>query len=203
MPRTGAIILAAGGSSRLGSPKQLFLCHGEPLLLHVTRVVLRAAVEQVAVVVGAHAAECRAILKGLPVEIVENDRWREGMAASLCAGVNAMPHSIDGLLVVLGDQPLVAAAHLNALLAERDRPAGSGYAATVGPPAYFPRLLIPELLQLHGDHGARSILQRHREALDVIPFPGGDLDLDTPEDGARFLNPGPCSTAIYSGHVQE
>lgn len=182
------VILAAGGSRRLGSPKQLLPYRGKAMLRHVAETALSADFSRVFVVVGAHGDLVRAVLTGLPLEIVANDEWEQGMSTSLRAGIMAVERwpACQAALLAVGDQPLVSAA----LLQELAQTAGatgkplvaSYYAGTAGVPALFARAFFPSLKSLTGDKGAKAVLQRHAQQMATVPFPQGEIDIDTAED---------------------
>lgn len=181
-----AIVLAAGASTRFGSPKQLVRIAGRPLL-HTT--VTRASEivgSALIVVLGAGAAELGALLKHSPGSIVINQEWREGLASSIRAGVARLPLTCSGAMLLLADQPAVSADDLRRLAGTwRKQPqyiAAALYAGAPGVPAIFPRSLFQELAQLRGDQGARALLRRNLDRLVRVPMPGAALDIDTPED---------------------
>ena len=123
--RIAAVVLAAGGSARLGRSKQLVVHEGEPLVRRAARAALDAGAEPVIVVLGAHADLVRQALDGLPVSAVVNDAWETGMASSLRIGARAaLDAGCDAVLVTLADQPLVDAPVPNAARAAR-RTSGS------------------------------------------------------------------------------
>jgi molybdenum cofactor cytidylyltransferase len=180
-----AIILAAGASRRLGRPKQLVELEGESLLRRAARAAL-AGCAPVLVVVGSRAGDMTANLAGLPVTVIGNPAWEEGMASSIRAGIQALPPGAAGVLFMVCDQIAVDGALVRRLLeAWRDHPdavIACGYAGTRGTPSIFPARSFPELLELQGDRGARGLLQG--EAV-VVPFPEGEADVDVPEDLPR------------------
>jgi len=190
-PRLAALVLAAGGSSRLGVPKQLLRLRGEPLLLRACRLASAVADVGPIVVLGAGALRLRCLLRrrGVAVTIVHNAGWREGMASSLRAGVARVPRCTDGLLVALVDQPGVKAADL-ARLAGRWRrrpgwPAAAYYQGRVGAPAIIPRRLFGSLRALQGDTGARQLLGE-MGTLSLLALPAAAVDIDTPRDAAML-----------------
>ena len=172
-----AVVLAAGASRRLGSPKQLEMLGGETLLKRAVRVAADAGCSPVIVVLGA-AAEL-ILAAGLPESVmpVINEQWMEGMGASICVGVRACGVAAEGAVVMACDQPAVTAGHLRRLMEGRVMRA-SRYAGRKGIPAFFPRAYFDELTALTGDVGARGLL-RSAEAVDLE---GGDLDVDTAVD---------------------
>jgi molybdenum cofactor cytidylyltransferase len=191
-----AVLLAAGASTRLGQPKQLLRlpAFGAVTLLdHTVGLAREAGAAPMLVVLGAHAEEIQLKCVLLDCILVRNEAWAEGMASSIRLGISAvMENAPDaaGAMVLVCDQPALSADHLRALLdAHRSDPetiAASYYAGRSGVPAIFPRVLFPALLELQGDRGARAILQQAGVAIQPIEFPGGELDLDSPEDCARF-----------------
>lgn len=189
--RVGLILLAAGGSSRMGEagPKQLLPYQGKTLVRHAAQICAATRCQPVFVVIGAQAERVRKELEGLKVSVVENARWREGIGSSIRAGVEAAAQidpGLDALIFALADQPKVKAGHLDALVEayERDRPGvvASEYGGGAGVPALFDRRLFGELLALTGDAGAKSVIARHRSEAVVLPLPEAEIDVDTPDD---------------------
>jgi CTP:molybdopterin cytidylyltransferase MocA len=191
-PRVAAVVLAAGGSARLGRPKQLLEHAGEPLVRRAAREALGAGAAPVVVVLGAQADAVRQALGGLPVTTVVNDAWATGLASSLAAGVRealAEP-SVGGVLVTLADQPLVDAAALARLLAAFPGEHGvvaSTYADALGVPAIFARAHADALTHLTGDAGAGAWLRRRGDAVTRVPMDAAALDVDTEADVARLV----------------
>ena len=177
MNSIAGIVLAAGGSSRLGQPKQLILLGSETLLERSVRIALDAGLAPVVVVLGSGATLIRSRCGLVGAWVVENMQWQEGMASSIRAGAGALLGSgADGVVIMTCDQPAVSVAHLRALVERTGRVTASSYAGRQGIPAYFPRRLFSELLLLQGDAGAREMLV----AADAIELPGGEFDIDTP-----------------------
>jgi molybdenum cofactor cytidylyltransferase len=182
--QTGAVaglILAAGASSRLGSPKQLAMLDGETLLERSVRVARVAGCSPVVVVLGAEAERILARCRLGDAIAVVNDRWAEGMASSIRAGMAAFDaQSVRGLILMVCDQPAVTGGHLRALMHSACTMA-SRYAGRRGVPAFFPASALDGLAALEGDAGARELLQ----SSPGIELAGGELDVDTVEDLAR------------------
>lgn len=183
-------MLAAGASTRLGSPKQLARVRGRPALQIAVETATAVAGQSVTVVVGAHAADIMPMLSRKGVSTVVNRRWDEGLGASLRAGIAALPSACEAVLVVLGDQVALTPDDLRRLAAawkgQEGVIAAAVYQGRPGVPAIFPRWCFQELAQIKGDQGAKHVIQRHLSRLVQVPMPTAAIDLDTPEDLARL-----------------
>ena len=147
------------------------------MLVRAARTALQAGLEPVFAVV--REARWQPLLAPMGVQVLVNEEAEEGMASSVRVGVNALArHAVQGAVFLTCDQPLLQAAHLLALCAQRDRVTGSAYAGRVGVPAYFPAAVFPALLGLQGDTGARALLL----GAFVIPNQELALDIDTEAD---------------------
>jgi len=171
----GALILAAGASTRLGHPKQLVRFGSETLLDRSIRIATEAGCAPIVVVLGAFEVEIRSQCKLQDVLILSNPDWAEGMGTTLAMGARAFAN-VRGILVMTCDMPAVTAVHLKAL-ASSIKLAASSYGGRNGVPAYFPEESIPELLTLRADAGAKEFLR----FADRFELPGGEIDIDTPE----------------------
>lgn len=181
----GALVLAAGASTRLGQPKQLVEHGGERLLDRAIRVAHQAGAEPVFVVLGAYYEQMIAALESNPYEprILINKAWASGMASSLRLGAaSAERAGVDDLLVLGCDQPAVTPDHLRRLVSasKREHVVASYYHSRRGMPVLFPDFSFHALQELHGDAGARGLLQD--DAVLTVGLPGGEFDLDTPDD---------------------
>jgi molybdenum cofactor cytidylyltransferase len=184
------VVLAAGASRRLGQPKQLLQLNGESLLRRTARLAHAGGFRPVLVVCGHERERMRTELSGLDVAVVANDAWSEGMSGSIRVGLAAVPEVCTGALLLASDQPALDAIlleHLRAAHLEHPAPViACAYSDLLGIPALFPRALFAELLGLQGDRGAGAWLRAHRDEVHALPFPEGALDLDTPDDVARW-----------------
>ena len=191
--RIGSILLAAGGSTRLGSPKQLLVYQGRTLLSRAAESVRATGCHPVVAVLGARAEAMRAELAGRPVAIAHNAGWESGMGSSLRLGLATLLETagrtgVDGVLLTLCDQPLVGTTQLQRLLdafgkvADTPHPlVAACYSRTIGVPAVFGRRYFDELLALPDAAGAKQTLVAHRGHLTGISLPEASVDIDTRE----------------------
>jgi molybdenum cofactor cytidylyltransferase len=185
-----AIILAAGASRRLGQPKQLLEIGGEALIARVIRLAGEAGASPVIAVLGANRDAVRAAIAQTDARCVVNEKWEQGIAGSIHAGLDALDAysgEASGALILTCDQPRLTAEHLRDLLdvfAKRNDEAmvASRYAEALGVPAIFPREAFADLRRLEGDRGARVLLMHPPMEMIAIDFASGEVDIDTPED---------------------
>ena len=193
---TAAVLLAAGGSRRLGRAKQLVEVEveGASLLRRAARSAIDGGCRPVVVVLGAEVEQMRTEVEDLPLELAINPAWREGLASSIRRGMAALDDrgdacDLDAVLLLGCDQPALDAAVVRRLLeAHRgrgDSPAGIAacqYADTLGTPAVFGRGLFGRLRQLRGDRGAKALLLAAAAGVVRVPWPEGARDVDRPGD---------------------
>jgi CTP:molybdopterin cytidylyltransferase MocA len=176
------VVLAAGASRRLGTPKQLVWLGRQTLLERAARVAEEAGLAPVLVVISVvQFAEFRAV-KLVGSTVLLNEAAEEGMASSIRLGVKAAADAgAEGVVILACDQPAVTGAHLRELMEGGAEVMASSYAGRRGVPAYFPAAAFGELMELRGDTGARELLKAAR----CVELPGGELDVDTVEDLER------------------
>jgi molybdenum cofactor cytidylyltransferase len=183
-----AVLLAAGGSRRMGQTKQLLPIDGQPMVRRVAQTVCEAGLAQVVAVVGAEGERVARALADLGLEIVHNQAWERGMSTSVRAGIEALRPEIEAALLVLADQPALTADALGALVeayrASRAPIVAPYYRGRRGNPVLFARSLFAELRQVEGDQGGRAILVRYEQ--DVARVDVDDaailLDVDTRQE---------------------
>ena len=184
------LVLGAGGSRRLGRPKQLLPYGGRPLLEHTLSTARACGFDQLIVPIGGAADEVRERVDFTAVQIVVNDAFGEGCSSSIAAALDTVDRRCDVLVLMLGDQPGVTPQTVRTLLDGRgDAPlAVCRYDDGRGHPIAFARSVFPRLADLHGDKGVWRLLdERAGEVVDV-PIAGNvPLDVDTPEDYQAVL----------------
>ncbi|MCQ8119837.1 nucleotidyltransferase family protein [Methylomonas rosea] len=185
-----AVILAAGASSRMGSPKQLLIWQDRPLLTHALANAQAVLAERIVLVLGANAEAIKTAIDLNGVSVALNPDWADGMAGSIRTGIEALPATAGAVLLMLCDQPLINAAHLQNLLRAwqiaPERIVVSQYAESFGVPAVFPAAFFAQLVGLTGDRGAKPLLLRFEEALVKVPLQEAELDIDTQGDYQRL-----------------
>jgi molybdenum cofactor cytidylyltransferase len=205
---TAAIILAAGSSSRMGGGRHKLLLplHNRPVLAHVLDAVLASQARPVVLVLGHQAEQVREQIASFAthpdLSIIENPHYLLGMSTSMRLGVqtlqstgymNSANYEIDSALVLLGDQPLISAQDIDTLIATY-RSSGKKIVAPTfegkrGNPILFDASLFPELLEVTGDEGGRSVLDRHRDEIAPVAMgnPLANIDVDTWETYQRVV----------------
>jgi molybdenum cofactor cytidylyltransferase len=193
-PRVAAIVLAAGRSTRMGAQNKLLAdVGGTPMVRRVVETAVASRARPVLVVTGHMAAEVGAALAGLDVTLVANPDYATGLASSLKAGIRAVPAACAGALVLLGDMPRITPEHLDRLIDAFIADNGMVIVAPThhgkrGNPIIWPPAFFPDLLQLEGDIGARSLLIEHARQVEEVELDnlGIFADIDTPEELARM-----------------
>jgi molybdenum cofactor cytidylyltransferase len=188
------IVLAAGRSTRMGPANKLLAdLGGEPMVRRAVAAALASRARPVLVVTGHQAAEVETALAGLDVSLVPNPDFASGLSSSLKAGLAAVPDAAEGVLVMLGDMPQIAAADLDRLIAAFAAERGEAIVVPIhggrrGNPVLWPRVYIAEMLRLEGDAGARRLLDAHADRVREVDL-GTDAifaDIDTPEALAQL-----------------
>ncbi len=184
-----AIVLGAGRSSRMGGPNKLLAeIAGRPLIRIAVEQALGSRARPVIVVTGHQRERVEAALSGLPVKLVHNPDFADGLGTSLKAGIAALPAEVDGVIVCLGDMPQVDSALIDRLIGALDPDQGALIAVPTidgkrGNPVAWSRRFFPDLMAVEGDVGARHLIGRYAEAVTEVPLAGTAVltDVDTPE----------------------
>lgn len=185
----GIVILAAGESKRMGAPKQLLDLGGKSLIRHTVEVALATDFRPVVVVLGANKAQVAPQLEELPVTIIENPKWQEGMSTSVKLGLVGLymtEKNIDSALFLVCDQPHISTPLLKSMAKVQaltnKKIVACQYDNQLGVPVLFNRDIFTELLDLQGDKGARFLLRKFPDDTARVRFDLGSIDLDTPQD---------------------
>lgn len=190
MGRLGAIILAAGGSSRLGRPKQLLQFEDQTLLERAVTAARRANCDEIVVVLGRDEKQCRHLLP-VDARVIINQDWEKGMGGSLKLGATALSNDTDRAYILLCDQPFVSEQTLRRLLKvaiERSLDAVvCEYADTSGPPVIVNRALVDRLKTWPDERGAKSLWSDPTLRVERLPCSEAAVDIDTAADVERYL----------------
>ena len=180
--------MAAGGSTRLGRPKQLLSIDGQPLVRHVLAQLQAAELTRCAVVLGSNAEQVESAIATNGCDLLDNPAWAEGIAASIRVATSwARAHQLDALLLAVCDQPRLTSAHVRALCEMHERQGAtvaSGYGGTCGIPAVFAPDWYSRLETLAGDRGAGALLRTDPTVV-VIDWLDGAFDVDTADEAER------------------
>ncbi len=183
------IILAAGASTRMGTPKQLLPYLGCSLLRHTIESAIASVCKSVVVVLGANAQKIGSEVNQPFVQVVENPDWNLGMGSSIRSGILSLAtcsETIDAAVIIVCDQPFLSPEIINHLVAayhSTGKPiVACQYAGTLGVPALFNHIFFSELAALKETVGAKHLIKKHFNEVFCIPFPLGAIDIDTPKD---------------------
>ncbi|HMT52734.1 MAG TPA: nucleotidyltransferase family protein [Saprospiraceae bacterium] len=183
------LILAAGGSSRLGQAKQLLPFGESTMLNRIVDVALQSKIGNIYVVLGASYDEVKSSIVDTSVHIIYNKNWKLGLSTSIVAGVNEILQQAPttlGILIMLGDQVLIQYTHLNQLievfLDEKYEIVYSDYISDFGPPAIFGVKTFNELLSLEMDQGAKKLIKSDMYKVASVIIQEGKYDIDTTSD---------------------
>lgn len=185
--QVAAVVLAAGRSSRMGSPKMLATVEGVPLVRRAAETALASRVDRVVVVTGHRADDVADALDGLDVACVENPAFADGLSTSLSAGLAALGDDVAAAVVLLGDMPMIEAPMIDRLIDAFDPNAGAlivvpTHEGRRGNPVLWSRRFFPELMAVAGDKGGREILADYPDAIAEVELgAAAAVDIDTPE----------------------
>ena len=188
------LILAAGASKRMGSPKQLLAWKNTTLLGNAVETAKASKAADIYVVLGANASAIGMAISKAGISAIANKDWQIGMGTSIAAGINYFideNKSYQAVLILLCDQPLISTAYLDAMINNfeaRDKGiVATKYGNKAGVPALFDQKYFKVLKALKGDKGAKRILERHSTDLLLLDAAGMEVDLDTGEDYNALL----------------
>jgi len=182
------IILAAGTSSRMGKPKQLLTYKGKTLLNWVLETAIQSSLSRVVLVLGHSAAEIQKTLDYPNIPIIFNAQYHQGQSSSIRHGINALEPSTNAAMFLLGDQPLIKTATINALISSYTEKQSLITVPTFqgkrGNPVIFDRRLFPQLETLSGDSGGRVLFDENVDQIAIVEVddPGILMDVDSFED---------------------
>jgi len=191
----GIIILAAGASRRMGTPKQLLKIDDQTLIERAVSIAQGLAAQQTVVVLGANAEKISPFIpQQKRVNVILNENWQQGMGTTLKAGMEfflKQPLNFAAIIVMVCDQPYLTTEKLQQLIdkyrATKAAIIATEYKSIKGVPALFDQRIFPKLIKLNRDEGARKIIKNYDGAIATIPFPQGAIDLDTPVAYQEFL----------------
>ncbi len=181
-----AIVLAAGLSSRFGATKLATPVRGKALVQHALLAARQACPGQVHLVVGHEQDVVEAASADLHDRIIINENYADGIGTSIAAGVNVCHDDFGAVLILLADQVLITAEHLQCLIHRWSESGAdivvSAFENTIGPPILFAKSSFPELLGLRGDNGARQVVDSGKYRVEKVRCEAAGIDIDTPED---------------------
>lgn len=193
MSKTAVLILAAGESKRIGKPKQLLPYKKSNLLLEKIKQFQSLDRVQVFVVLGAYFKDIFPLLRELPVKVVMNTNWQEGMGSSLSKGIELIQKKemFDRVLITLSDLPLMESSHYEELI-ELSKNTGkriiqTEYEDTAGVPVIFDKSLFRSLARLKNDEGAKPLIEKYKKEVLKLRSKTPYFDVDTPEEYQKLM----------------
>jgi molybdenum cofactor cytidylyltransferase len=195
MIKYGIIILAAGNSSRLGQPKQLLCYRGRTLIEHVLQHAQAVSNSVTVVVTGAKNDALDKILKANGVQVCNNPDWAQGMSTSIKTGLGyLLRHSpeINACILSVCDQPYLDKLVFDQLIEHNQKASceiiASSYGGSVGTPVLFNKRFFDDLQILDGQEGAKKLLMKYQTNVCLLPFPKGEIDIDTIGDYVNLIS---------------
>jgi molybdenum cofactor cytidylyltransferase len=194
------VVLAAGASKRMGSPKQLLKWGDGTLIGNAIETVSKLASNELIVVLGAHYELIKNVIQTSPVTILNNENWENGLGSSIAFAVEYLQNSksnVDGVLITLCDQPLITADFLNLFISKfqsgKNQILATSYGnGKQGVPVLFDKVYFNDLEKLNSDEGAKEILKKYSSHVEALTPQMDNKDLDTSEE----------YTALYQTHFK-
>jgi len=184
--RCFAVVLAAGRSQRFGATKQLLEVDGVPMVCKAAALAHAVCGDYTLLVAGHEWGDVVAAAEGQCQFVAINEDYTDGIGASIACAARSLAQSANSLLIMLADQPLITAEHLNALLSawsgDDDEIVATAFAGSRGPPVLMPRSTFSDLARLSGDSGARKLLDSPDYRLTTVCFEPAAVDIDSPDD---------------------
>ena len=181
--------MAAGSSSRMGAPKQLLKWKNATLIEDVITKALQLNTTKTIVVLGANEDRIIPKIKSYPIEIIHNLEWEKGLGNSIALGVHHIKNNyqVDGVLVILADQPLINSSYLKGMIdvlgTKKHQIIATKYPnGKLGVPALFDKSYLQELSSIDGDKGAKAMLEKHSDSVIIVQLDTNVFDVDTEED---------------------
>lgn len=192
MSKYAIILLAAGSASRFGSAKQLATLNDETFIKHAINEAIKVT-DKIVVVLGANYEVINEHIKDIPVTVAINKNWEEGMSTSIQEGMKVVLQQeplADAIVIAVCDQPFLTSSIMNLLLNKYETGSkpivASTYNNTMGTPVVFDRIFFAALMELQGHAGAKKIISQNVNMVDTVPFPFGEVDIDTREDLEKY-----------------
>ncbi len=190
----GVLIVAAGESKRLGTPKQLLQFEGQSLINRLVNIVRDAGSFPITIVLGAEATAIQAQLPDDNLLVVINEEWKEGMGSSIRVGLKKMIEmdaDMDGVMILVCDQPFIKSESIQSLIQMQQSTglpmAACFYEGIVGTPAVFHQSMFSDLLKLVGDTGAKKLMKDNMVDVAKLNLEKGVIDIDTMEDYQKII----------------
>lgn len=182
------LILAAGGSSRLGHAKQLVEYKQQPLIQHIEQKLISCC-DQVYVVLGCRFQPIKACVN--EAQVIHHPAWRLGIGSTIRAGIEYIEKDCDGVLLALCDQPLIESAHYHQLIqthsANPQKIITTSFQQVTGVPALFPASYFVALKSLPDEKGAQALIQKNLENSIQVECPAAAFDIDTKQNLAKLF----------------